>query len=1070
MSAPLEALALAQFGEPSQRTPHEWRWGSNGSLALALTGEKRGLWFNHESGEGGRLTEATEAPRPTPKAETRPKQATDYPRKIATRMRGLHGTLAERYLVEVRGIPRPPGGWPHALGFDPVDRALTGIVRDDTGAVVAVHRVFLTPDGQKLDPAELPARRLRAVKQTNGPKGLGSLILGDSGTGWLCVVEGLETGSAVHIATGLDVLVTLGTLTQAKRLPADRPLVFCVEDDAQGSPAARAAQARIASLIEAGREVRTAWPWPERRHDKSDLADVIMTGGVEAVRARIEAATAPEAKPATGSHRSTTGFHDQAETVPAAFAQPTLKPCPPPRPLPTATLDDARAYYAETVSMRGTGQKTRVLMGGMGGTGKTEAGVRHAHGTLPPGERMITLVPEHDVLGGQLVKRYSEAGVRSVAMRGRGDPYHPKPGIDLCTQLEDVKQALKANQDVSSAVCGREGGPCCVDRAPCLFWKGREEAVKTPNVVGSHNWLMEELPESILKGSYGPWDQSRPITRIVIEEEFVDQATWIFNLDLETFGEAALRQWPVLRKNEPNAKTTAWLDECFTDLRDAIPDTGDVTAEMLLAHVSRKRLAAAMRVCKRRMVTSKMYPGMPADERRERAAVEAINGLTGRIVTTLGLMIDVVDGKAPGAITANTDTGRDGTRRSITVHTVRKLADWVEGKDVLVVNNSPRIEEARRLLPGLVERTPPAVVTPHVDTRLIIGGFAKGTVEKSATKRRDMNTFLKLEALGQEANSFVGFKGTKEAVAKDVPGNIVRHHLQNAGDDSLKNVSVHTMQDGIRLSTRDLAKLVRAKTGRRPSEAPPVWGVGRILMADGSGREVPVLRYADPDMQAEYEAHFYPSATQGGGARARAAMRTEATPLRNNILGRFAPLEVINSVHHWEDVKPGYLGEMVVRGAVDLNAATMTAMHKPLFKNEKAASDKRERFGDPMERVRGWVERDTRAWVVLRWRLAGPGHKEQITICPADEADRVIAARERALGYIAEWRAEPFTPGREPRRTAGNEATVEDIRLSVKDYLTVSRMSSDAWDAVPPAWVIEDLGTGAELVWDADDG
>lgn len=52
-----EVLAVALLGEPnrSASTRHELRFGRKGALALALTGEKRGMWFDHSSGDGGDL-------------------------------------------------------------------------------------------------------------------------------------------------------------------------------------------------------------------------------------------------------------------------------------------------------------------------------------------------------------------------------------------------------------------------------------------------------------------------------------------------------------------------------------------------------------------------------------------------------------------------------------------------------------------------------------------------------------------------------------------------------------------------------------------------------------------------------------------------------------------------------------------------------------------------------------------------------------------------------------------------------------------------------------------------------
>jgi hypothetical protein len=42
-----EDVATALLGEPVIRTPKEWRWGSrNGSLALCVSGSRRGLWVD----------------------------------------------------------------------------------------------------------------------------------------------------------------------------------------------------------------------------------------------------------------------------------------------------------------------------------------------------------------------------------------------------------------------------------------------------------------------------------------------------------------------------------------------------------------------------------------------------------------------------------------------------------------------------------------------------------------------------------------------------------------------------------------------------------------------------------------------------------------------------------------------------------------------------------------------------------------------------------------------------------------------------------------------------------------
>jgi hypothetical protein len=387
-------------------------------------------------------------------------------------------------------------------------------------------------------------------------------------------------------------------------------------------------------------------------------------------------------------------------------------------------------------------------------------------------------------------------------------------------------------------------------------------------------------------------------------------------------------------------------------------------------------------------------------------------------------------------ITLLTTTTRNGVSREITVHTLRVVADWARELPVLLVNNSPQIETARQFFPRLIERQPPhEIAAPYAENRLIIGGFAKTTLERSASKRAEVNRFLRLETIGQDETSVVTFKSVKQEIAAGVPGIIARHHGQNAGDDELRDVSVHTVTDGVRPKTGDLNKQVRAKTGRSPSQDRPVQSTGCVLMTDGSGRAVPVLAYADPDMQAEYKAIHGGSITQAG-ARDRSVMRTAANPVRTNYLGRIAPDSVVfTSVHLWRDVRPGRLGEMVLRGCVYLNAATMAAMYPDLFATEKAASNARERFGDVWARVRAWVGRDRVPWARVRWQRAGQGCGLQWLLCREAE----VEARKAVLaasGKIVHWQVERFTDGQPPSR--------EDIPGTVKEYRAEPGRTSDA--------------------------
>lgn len=53
MRARAPELAVELLGKPSFRAGHEWRWGRKGSLSVVVSGDKAGMWFDHEAGEGG---------------------------------------------------------------------------------------------------------------------------------------------------------------------------------------------------------------------------------------------------------------------------------------------------------------------------------------------------------------------------------------------------------------------------------------------------------------------------------------------------------------------------------------------------------------------------------------------------------------------------------------------------------------------------------------------------------------------------------------------------------------------------------------------------------------------------------------------------------------------------------------------------------------------------------------------------------------------------------------------------------------------------------------------------------
>jgi putative DNA primase/helicase len=325
----IKDLALELLGKPTKRSGREWRWGSKGGQAVVIRGAKRGLFHDHDSGAGGspldlimfargcgfveavrwardwagmpddraaRRDTAAERERECKRAAEAAKEAADRAHRIATAQLKwkyaicIDGTVAERYLVETRSIPRPAAGWQDTVRFGGNCLILCATTAD--GFVQAVQSVYLTADAQKISEEEAE-RRQHAVKQTTGPLSGAAVRLPGAEDGPLLIAEGPETGLSLWVATGLETWIALGGMSNIAP-PAGRPVVVCRDDDKQFSPTDRGRSKTINRWIADGLDIKIAWPWPERRQDKSDFNDTIKAGGPEAVRARVNAALHPD--------------------------------------------------------------------------------------------------------------------------------------------------------------------------------------------------------------------------------------------------------------------------------------------------------------------------------------------------------------------------------------------------------------------------------------------------------------------------------------------------------------------------------------------------------------------------------------------------------------------------------------------------------------------------------------------------------------------------------------------------------------------------------------------------------
>jgi len=88
----------------------------------------------------------------------------------------------------------------------------------------------------------------------------------------------------------------LGSMAKAL-LPASRAAVVARDDDKQNSPADQRIRKVVREWQQAKHGVAVAFPWPERRHDGSDINDTLQAEGAAAVRERIEGILVPKPPP-----------------------------------------------------------------------------------------------------------------------------------------------------------------------------------------------------------------------------------------------------------------------------------------------------------------------------------------------------------------------------------------------------------------------------------------------------------------------------------------------------------------------------------------------------------------------------------------------------------------------------------------------------------------------------------------------------------------------------------------------------------------------------------------------------
>lgn len=295
LDARVTDLAVDLLGDPTAKERGEWRWRRRGSLAVVVTGPRRGAWFDHEAGTGGDalglvrhvldcgtaeairwaaewLGGAAVQPPRRDEPETPPLPVSDAWRRLWSEARDPAGTVVERYLAG-RGLALPPER-SEVLRFHPAcpfkgERvpAMLALLRDArTNEPCGLHRTTLLPGGSDRD-------RKRGKAMLGRAGGAVIKIVADAEvTNGLGIAEGIETALAVLGIGWSPVWAagSAGTIAQFPVLPGIEALTIFADPDEAGQRAARACAAR---WVEAGHSVMIRTP----RNGDADWCDVRRT-------------------------------------------------------------------------------------------------------------------------------------------------------------------------------------------------------------------------------------------------------------------------------------------------------------------------------------------------------------------------------------------------------------------------------------------------------------------------------------------------------------------------------------------------------------------------------------------------------------------------------------------------------------------------------------------------------------------------------------------------------------------------------------------------------------------------
>ena len=810
LRARVPELALELLGNPTFRLGQEWRWGRKGSLSVVVSGDKAGMWFDHEIGQGGGFIDLVGRDLRMVRSE-----ANNW---IADRI----GTGGRVWPVRQRPAPRAiPTNVPTArsLAFDPAsspgihmrESSASVLIRADETALRAARiwsracpaldgHAYLTrkqvaPLRLRMDASRrlvVPLQDIDGHIQTvefitaegakrylagGTKKGHFAVVSTEPGPlrkplGPLLICEGWATGASLHIATGHTVIAAMDAanlVPVAQALRARFPeadLVIVADNDVKpntlANPGVEAAR-NAALLLEARLAIPPA---------PGDANDLLCAQGPEAVAALVASAA-------------------------------LIPPSPPTYPAPVLTPDEARTslgeaiasfmaaipdYWAAVEVAREAAKSFDAnrdpldfnvvaraalppLLGlpvdvGLGKTSSARAAIAEliASGGLA-NRKVVYAVPRHD-LGAEQVLAFQALGLSAMLWKGRTapDPSDANPDQLMCLDAEATFDALEIEHPVEQSCCKVKDGAAlllCPFFQHCGYQRQKPLAQAAQVIVCAHDSLFHMKPEAI--GTVG---------LLVIDEAFWQSG--LRGLD----GKATLTQDGLEpsrtslicynSKGRMDVGATADLVAVRERLCKALRVTGTGPLRLGLLEavgLTPEDCRHAARLERSRMRNAGLLPGMsPLDRRKRIEAVLPPPGEPwappGRCITLWLILAEALENghDAAGAELVH-DKTEAGSVRALRLRWHSRIrSGWAAEAPILHLDATLQPKLVQTYLPRIDIGPPVAARQLHVRVRQVTGSPTSARAmnpsvdaperdrKAAATRLRDLRAWIELRA------------------------------------------------------------------------------------------------------------------------------------------------------------------------------------------------------------------------------------------------------------------------------------------------------------------------------------